>query len=329
MRRPQSRALFQSDDRDDAFAMNSRRLTPHDDARRAERARMSGGGFTAARRTAFAASTPYAYANEVRERRLDAGRAPSRREGAFERPRVGRRRDDGATDERVMTTTTTTQMFDAHAKANAAVQLGRAWRQPATTYASLAQAQARASERRRRDASEESDATRQDGGGAATTTPYGTRHVVVEDDDEGPPPEAGVTCACCRAQKTPLWRNGPTGAKTLCNACGVRYKAGRVVCDENGKVVTLAPQGRKRAASSAMHGDDEGGAYASLQKRIKTPSSSSFGYAHLRDARLIELERVDKPIPGKSPLARVHSATILTDYDGAVLLMLLHDGDDN
>ena len=30
-----------------------------------------------------------------------------------------------------------------------------------------------------------------------------------------------------------------------------------------------------------------------------------------------------------SPLARVHSATILTDYDGAVLLMLLHDGDDD
>ena len=77
--------------------MNSRRLTPRDAARRLERPRMSGGGFTAARRTAFAASTPYAYANEVRERRLDAGRAPSRREGAgaFERPRARR---DGATD---------------------------------------------------------------------------------------------------------------------------------------------------------------------------------------------------------------------------------------
>jgi len=286
---------------------------------------MSGGGFAVTRRTAFAASKPYAYANEVRARRRDAGRAPSRVEGgAFERPRARR----GTTDEKRTTvcSTTTTQMFDAHAKANA-VQLGSAWRQPATTYASLAAAQAHAAERRRRDPSEESDATRQDGGGEATTTPYGARHVVVEDDDEGPPPEAGVTCACCRAQKTPLWRNGPTGAKTLCNACGVRYKAGRVVCDENGKVVTLAPQGRKRAAASAMT-EDVDGPYASLQKRLKKPQSS-FGYAHLRDARLIELERVDKAIPGESPLARVHSATILTDYDGAVLLMLLHDGDDD
>lgn len=135
----------------------------------------------------------------------------------------------------------------------------------------------------------------------------------------------GKRCAHCNTQTTPLWRNGPDGAKTLCNACGVRYKAGRVVCDENGKVVTLAPQGRKRAAS-ATTGDAP---YASLHKRVKTPQSS-FGYAHLRDARLIELERVDKTtVSEKSPLARVHSATILTDYDGAVLLMLLHDGDDD
>ena len=90
------------------------------------------------------------------------------------------------------------KMFDAHAKANA--QFGSAWRQPATTYAALAAAQTKASaERRRRDPSEESDVTRQDGGGAATT-PY-ARNVIVDDDDEGPPPEAGVTCACCRAQK--------------------------------------------------------------------------------------------------------------------------------
>jgi len=30
-------------------------------------------------------------------------------------------------------------------------------------------------------------------------------------------------------QKTPQWRAGPEGAKTLCNACGVRYKSGRLL----------------------------------------------------------------------------------------------------
>ncbi|XP_031484288.1 GATA transcription factor 20-like [Nymphaea colorata] len=31
-------------------------------------------------------------------------------------------------------------------------------------------------------------------------------------------------CATCATTQTPLWRNGPNGAKTLCNACGIRFK---------------------------------------------------------------------------------------------------------
>ncbi|GMN55769.1 hypothetical protein TIFTF001_024889 [Ficus carica] len=35
-------------------------------------------------------------------------------------------------------------------------------------------------------------------------------------------------CSHCQVQKTPQWRAGPLGAKTLCNACGVRFKSGRL-----------------------------------------------------------------------------------------------------
>ncbi|XP_058101743.1 GATA transcription factor 4-like [Magnolia sinica] len=35
-------------------------------------------------------------------------------------------------------------------------------------------------------------------------------------------------CMHCGIQKTPQWRQGPLGPKTLCNACGVRYKSGRL-----------------------------------------------------------------------------------------------------
>ncbi|CAN6479356.1 unnamed protein product [Victoria cruziana] len=35
-------------------------------------------------------------------------------------------------------------------------------------------------------------------------------------------------CLHCGIQKTPQWRMGPMGPKTLCNACGVRYKSGRL-----------------------------------------------------------------------------------------------------
>ncbi|GMH08259.1 hypothetical protein Nepgr_010099 [Nepenthes gracilis] len=39
----------------------------------------------------------------------------------------------------------------------------------------------------------------------------------------------GRKCQHCLAEKTPQWRAGPLGPKTLCNACGVRYKSGRLV----------------------------------------------------------------------------------------------------
>ncbi|KAL6571321.1 hypothetical protein OROHE_002964 [Orobanche hederae] len=38
----------------------------------------------------------------------------------------------------------------------------------------------------------------------------------------------GRRCLHCQTDKTPQWRAGPMGPKTLCNACGVRYKSGRL-----------------------------------------------------------------------------------------------------
>ncbi|KAL4190700.1 hypothetical protein AMTRI_Chr07g26060 [Amborella trichopoda] len=35
-------------------------------------------------------------------------------------------------------------------------------------------------------------------------------------------------CVHCLTQRTPQWRAGPLGPKTLCNACGVRYNSGRL-----------------------------------------------------------------------------------------------------
>ncbi|CAM8916534.1 unnamed protein product [Rhodiola kirilowii] len=42
-------------------------------------------------------------------------------------------------------------------------------------------------------------------------------------------PVDGRKCQHCLTDKTPQWRTGPNGPKTLCNACGVRYKSGRLV----------------------------------------------------------------------------------------------------
>uniref|UniRef100_A0A7N0SZ30 GATA transcription factor n=1 Tax=Kalanchoe fedtschenkoi TaxID=63787 RepID=A0A7N0SZ30_KALFE len=48
--------------------------------------------------------------------------------------------------------------------------------------------------------------------------------------DESSSSSSGVRrCSHCASEKTPQWRTGPMGPKTLCNACGVRYKSGRLV----------------------------------------------------------------------------------------------------
>ncbi|KAK9725546.1 hypothetical protein RND81_05G152500 [Saponaria officinalis] len=40
---------------------------------------------------------------------------------------------------------------------------------------------------------------------------------------------SGRKCVHCGSERTPQWRAGPSGPKTLCNACGVRYMSGRLV----------------------------------------------------------------------------------------------------
>ncbi|XP_078175204.1 GATA transcription factor 1-like [Carex rostrata] len=38
-------------------------------------------------------------------------------------------------------------------------------------------------------------------------------------------------CANCRTSKTPLWRSGPSGPKSLCNACGIRFRKRQLEVD--------------------------------------------------------------------------------------------------
>lgn len=57
-------------------------------------------------------------------------------------------------------------------------------------------------------------------------SPYGNNSVKeVASSEQG----QGRKCTHCYSQKNPQWRVGPRGPKTLCNACGVRYKSGRLL----------------------------------------------------------------------------------------------------
>lgn len=59
-----------------------------------------------------------------------------------------------------------------------------------------------------------------------------------------------LRCVHCLNTETPLWRAGPDGPKTLCNACGVRYKKGKLVLykDNEGNVTAV-----KRSDSLPVH----------------------------------------------------------------------------
>ncbi|KAG6513567.1 hypothetical protein ZIOFF_023899 [Zingiber officinale] len=54
------------------------------------------------------------------------------------------------------------------------------------------------------------------------------RNHPTDEGDYSCSPPAVRKCLHCEITKTPQWRAGPLGPKTLCNACGVRYKSGRL-----------------------------------------------------------------------------------------------------
>ncbi|XP_073283870.1 GATA transcription factor 15-like [Primulina huaijiensis] len=49
-----------------------------------------------------------------------------------------------------------------------------------------------------------------------------------QDSDERNSDRCSVKCCSgCRTTRTPLWRGGPEGPKSLCNACGIKHNKKR------------------------------------------------------------------------------------------------------
>ncbi|XP_057964315.1 GATA transcription factor 15-like [Malania oleifera] len=65
------------------------------------------------------------------------------------------------------------------------------------------------------------------------------------------------SCVDCGTTRTPLWRSGPAGPRSLCNACGIRYRKQRTAA------LTLSNKGKtekikKRDSSSGSSSNDLG-----------------------------------------------------------------------
>ncbi|CAN7013171.1 hypothetical protein BRARA_C04478 [Brassica rapa] len=72
------------------------------------------------------------------------------------------------------------------------------------------------------------------------------------------------TCVDCGTSKTPLWRGGPAGPKSLCNACGIKSRKKRQAAhgikheDNNNKI-------KKNKSSNDLALDDQ-----TVKSKIKT-----------------------------------------------------------
>ncbi|KAM7530224.1 hypothetical protein LguiB_033634 [Lonicera macranthoides] len=94
------------------------------------------------------------------------------------------------------------------------------------------------------------------------------REINNEEEEEEEREKVGVgqgrRCSHCLSQKTPQWRAGPLGPKTLCNACGVRYKSGR-----------LLPEYRPAKSPSFVSNKHSNSHKKVLEMRMSLLSSSS------------------------------------------------------
>ncbi|KAL6588064.1 hypothetical protein OROMI_001042 [Orobanche minor] len=89
-------------------------------------------------------------------------------------------------------------------------------------------------------------------------------------------------CANCDTTSTPLWRNGPRGPKSLCNACGIRFKK------EERRATAAAASGPAHGA----HADTQNmmnGSYSWDQPQKTTCYSSAYG----NEYRFIDGDVVD------------------------------------
>ncbi|KAL3652909.1 hypothetical protein CASFOL_002590 [Castilleja foliolosa] len=62
------------------------------------------------------------------------------------------------------------------------------------------------------------------------------------------------SCSDCSTTKTPLWRGGPAGPKSLCNACGIKFHKKRR------QLLGLAPEKnakKKKKRSSVVNRSNE------------------------------------------------------------------------
>ncbi|XP_052183255.1 putative GATA transcription factor 22 [Diospyros lotus] len=87
-------------------------------------------------------------------------------------------------------------------------------------------------------------------------------------------------CADCNTTKTPLWRSGPRGPKSLCNACGIRQRKARramaaaAAAANGGTVLEAETASVKSKTQQKEKRSNNGGHVAQYKKRSKLAAAT-------------------------------------------------------
>ncbi|KAL4643073.1 hypothetical protein ACB092_02G066900 [Castanea dentata] len=112
------------------------------------------------------------------------------------------------------------------------------------------------------------------------------------------------TCADCGTTKTPLWRGGPAGPKSLCNACGIRSR-------------------KKRRASLGLNKEDKKSKRASINGSNNNNHNNNNKISNSLKQRLLALGR--EVLMQRSTVERQRKK-LGEEEEAAVLLMALSYG---
>ncbi|KAL0346686.1 UNVERIFIED_CONTAM: putative GATA transcription factor 22 [Sesamum calycinum] len=132
-------------------------------------------------------------------------------------------------------------------------------------------------------------------------------------------------CADCNTTKTPLWRSGPKGPKSLCNACGIRQRKARraMAAAANGMVVANARPATLKIKVQHKEMKTTGkNVGVSLKKGCKMAAagSSSSSSSSSTSSRLEEF------LINLSNNLALHRVFPEDEKDAAILLMALSSG---
>ncbi|AQL04118.1 uncharacterized protein LOC100191563 [Zea mays] len=100
------------------------------------------------------------------------------------------------------------------------------------------------------------------------------------DDTMSGQPNLGVirVCSDCNTTKTPLWRSGPCGPKSLCNACGIRQRKARraMMAAASGSVSAVPTDSGKASPSNAAVAAAAAHPKVKKEKRVDVDRSLPF-----------------------------------------------------